>query len=85
MAIWSIFSPFGLFTAIRYIALLFGIFHCYVFGIFYGYLVYFSRFGMFFHDKSGNPELNDSLQEKCKKVLPRNCASSHINFLQTFD
>jgi hypothetical protein len=26
------------------------------FGIFYGYLVYFSRFGMLYRDKSGNPD-----------------------------
>jgi hypothetical protein len=25
------------------------------FGIFYGYLVYFSRFGMLYQEKSGNP------------------------------
>jgi hypothetical protein len=25
------------------------------FGIFYGYLIYFSRFGMLYQEKSGNP------------------------------
>jgi hypothetical protein len=25
------------------------------FGVFYGYLVYFPRFGMFYQEKSGNP------------------------------
>jgi hypothetical protein len=28
---------------------------CGHFGIFYGYLVYFSRFGMLYQEKSGNP------------------------------
>jgi hypothetical protein len=28
-----------------------------LFGIFYGYLVYFSRFGMLYQEKSGNPGL----------------------------
>jgi hypothetical protein len=37
------------FTAIWYILL--------PFGTFYGYLVYFSRFGMLYQEKSGNPGL----------------------------
>jgi hypothetical protein len=39
-AIWSILLPFGL--------------HCGNFGIFYGYLVCFSHFGMLYQEKSGN-------------------------------
>jgi hypothetical protein len=43
MAIWSILRPFG------HLAIL------WPFDIFYGYLVYFSRFGMLYQEKSGNP------------------------------
>jgi hypothetical protein len=37
-----------------------GIFYCHMayflpFDVFYGYLVYFSRFGMLYQEKSGNP------------------------------
>jgi hypothetical protein len=28
-----------------------------LFGIFYGYLVYFSRFGILYQEKSANPEV----------------------------
>jgi hypothetical protein len=44
---WYILWPFGLLTPICYIL-------C-PFGIFYGNLVYFSRFGMLHREKSGNP------------------------------
>jgi hypothetical protein len=40
-AIWSVFQPFGIF--------------CEHFGILYSYLVCFSRFGMLYIEKSGNP------------------------------
>jgi hypothetical protein len=31
------------------------------FGIYHGYLVYFSHFGMFYQEKSGNPDLKGLL------------------------
>jgi hypothetical protein len=46
---WYILWPFGLFTAIWHILLPLGIVH--------GHLVYFSRFGMKYQEKSGNPAL----------------------------
>jgi hypothetical protein len=36
------------------------------FGIFYDYLVYFTRFGTFFQEKSGNPDI-----EPQKRVTTR--------------
>jgi hypothetical protein len=47
VSIWSIFWPFGIFLAIWYIL--------WEFSIFCGYLVYFSRFGTLYQEKSGNP------------------------------
>jgi hypothetical protein len=47
MAIWSTY-----FKGIWYILLLFG--------IFYGYLLYFSQFGVLYQEKSGNPGLDAS-------------------------
>jgi hypothetical protein len=57
MAIWYIYIYGYLvhFITIRYILWPSGIF-CGYSGIFAGYLVYFSRFGMFYQEKSGNPD-----------------------------
>jgi hypothetical protein len=41
------------FVAIRYILL--------PFGIFVGYLVHFPRFGMLYKEKSGNPDLKETI------------------------
>jgi hypothetical protein len=74
MAIWDILRPFGIFLAIWYVYFwpfgmyIFGHLVCiflaiwYVyfwqFGISYGNLVYFSRFGTLYLEKSGNPCLS---------------------------
>jgi hypothetical protein len=47
MALWYFLWLFGIFLAFWYIL-------WYIFGIF---LVYFSRFGMFYQEKFGNPAL----------------------------
>jgi hypothetical protein len=41
----------------------FGIFVC-NFGVFYGHLVYFSRFGMLYQEKSGNPASESQFRQK---------------------
>jgi hypothetical protein len=45
IATWSILRPFGVHIL-------------WPFSIFHGYLVYFSRFGMLYQEKSGNPALH---------------------------
>jgi hypothetical protein len=47
---WYILCPFGQCSAISYIL--------WPVVIFYGYLLIFSRFGMLYHEKSGNPALH---------------------------
>jgi hypothetical protein len=44
----TIYGPLVYFTSIWYIL--------WSFGIFYGYLEYFSRFGKLYQEKSGNPD-----------------------------
>jgi hypothetical protein len=46
MAIWSILRPFGIDILCPFVT-------------FYGYMEYFSRFGMLYQDTSGNHALND--------------------------
>jgi hypothetical protein len=42
------------------------------FDIFFGYLVYFTRFGTLYHEKSGNPALSLSVRissQECQKTF----------------
>jgi hypothetical protein len=60
MAFWSILRPFGLL--------------CGHLVLFYGYWVHFSRFGMFYQEKSGNPvqathERDTTGPNKCQQSL----------------
>jgi hypothetical protein len=52
MVIWSILRPLFVWP----------------FGIFYDTLVYFSRFGMLYHEKSGNPDVDHVA--KAKSLFP---------------
>jgi hypothetical protein len=56
MAIWYILWPFGIFCGHLVYFWLFGIFygHLVYFRLF-TYVVYFSRFGLLYQEKSGNP------------------------------
>jgi hypothetical protein len=65
MAIWSTY-----FTGVWYIL--------WPFGIFYGYLVYFSRFGTLYQEKSGNPVPLLLLQ--ITSFFGFACASSRLHF-----
>jgi hypothetical protein len=59
---WYIFWPFNIFCGhlLNFVAIWYILWRL---GIFYGHLVCFSRFGMMYQGKSGNPDCNDKWSE----------------------
>jgi hypothetical protein len=54
-SLWNILRHLVYFVAFWYILWPFGIFCGHLVYVFYDYLVYFSRFGILYQEKSGNP------------------------------
>jgi hypothetical protein len=44
-----------------------------LFGTFYGYLVHFSRFGMLYQEKSGNPDVvaDRRIEKRLQSICPK--------------